>query len=719
MGIIDNIKKSMSDVQPTKRVTTRDGKELDLITGKPTSDFWAIYRSNKTGLKQAGVSVGKNQMDEWEVKIWQEPPAHEIAEKHARIEQSRALDADIEVPANNGTKYRDFQLAGIRFLANLYNAGYRGGLLADDMGVGKTIQIIGLSNFLGIKKRNLIIVPNSVKKNWVKEIYKWSTSGSVDIAKSKQVSYKCEETGKRKTRTELVMPDSDWVVINYEMCDKFRPYLEQVEWGIIACDEAHRIKNEKAQATVAIIGRRHMRAKGNTPSQPKIEPLNGEFWVFATGTPVLNRPKELWVILHFIDPQGLGNNFMKFHLRYCDGKKNGFGWDFSGKSNELELQQKLRSSVMIRRLKVDVLKELPGKTRQMHELVLTSDMKASLAEMESAWEARVGDKLTGDEKDYEAWGKIVEDLGSSGTMGIAEMAEAREKLGVSKVPQSVAYIEEMLESVDKLVVFAHHKKVIDELCDKLAAYNPVRITGSDSIEARAKAEKDFNERKSCRVIVVSIKAGGVGLNLQAASTIVFVEYDWTWALLDQAEDRCNRMGQQNAVSIYYLVVADSIDTYILSIIISKWGTSEKILNESIELPAAPEEKKEAQEDAKWLEFMAVLEGAKRKYERERKKQNVARLISNRKAIELDLEKLGEKLSDTRKEWIIKNVRLLASADEDRASEENGVGFSKADVSLGHRLSELADSEWESVHYGVACDMLLKYHKQIGRIQDVH
>jgi SWI/SNF-related matrix-associated actin-dependent regulator 1 of chromatin subfamily A len=289
------------------------------------------------------------------------------AQHDAAVEASRAetVADDVHIPAPKGLEYLPYQKAGISYASKRFAAGQRVWLCADDMGLGKTIQGVGLFNMNAAIRRVLVICPASLRINWKREFEKWAVRPvTVGIANG-------------------VFPDTDVVIINYDILEKFHVQIRAIQWDLMLVDEAQYLKNPKAKRTQEVLGSKKW-DKVRKLEVVEVEPIKATYAAFLTGTPIVNRPVEAWPILHYADPT-TWYNFMSFAKRYCGAKHNGYGWDFSGSSNLAELQDKLRSTIMTRRLKVDVLKELPAKRRQVIELPAVNGAKVALqAEQEAA-----------------------------------------------------------------------------------------------------------------------------------------------------------------------------------------------------------------------------------------------------------------------------------------------------------------------------------------------
>jgi SNF2 family DNA or RNA helicase len=477
----------------------------------------------------------------------------------AAVEASKATNADVEIPVPHGLAYLPYQKAGIAYALDRKNV-----LIGDEMGLGKTVQAIGVINADESIKSVLIVCPASLKLNWKREAEKWlARPMSVEIANGAGFPVR-----------------ADVVIVNYEQLGKFRAAIDAREWDLLVSDECHYVKNPKAQRTAVLLG------KWDKDPAKRVEPIKARRRVFLSGTPMINRPIELWPILHAIDPWGLGKNKMRFALRYCDAHQGGYGWDFTGASNLGELQTKLRASVMVRRLKTDVLKELPAKRRQVIPLQPQDAATRALIERENAITRRVEAarkalEASANPADYE---RAVAMLQEAEKVAFTEMAAVRHDVAVAKLPQVIEHVADTLENVDKLIVFAHHLDVLAGLKDAFGAAAVV-LTGETPLPARQAAVDAFQTDPEIKVFVASIKAAGVGITLTAASTVVFAELDWTPGGMSQAEDRAHRIGQQNSVLVQHLVLDGSFDQRMAETIVEKQAVLDAGLDNPVTVPA--------------------------------------------------------------------------------------------------------------------------------------
>lgn len=465
-------------------------------------------------------------------------------EANRQIAASRSTKSAGSFPAPEGLDYLPYQKAGIQYALDKPAV-----LLADEMGLGKTIQAIGLINSDPTIKHVLVICPASLKINWLRELNKW-------LVKSRAVEI-CNGS----------FPSSDIVILNYDILKKWRSQIDARKWDLLIVDECHMVKNPKAQRTKLLLGTSSKR-------EAKIPGIAARKKLFLTGTPIVNRPIELWPLLHALDPNGIGRSFWSFTQRYCDAVNNGYGWDFSGASNLPELQQRLRATVMVRRLKTDVLKELPPKRRQIvvvppngaeaiiaRERDVFASHKATVERLEKAAKEA---QQRGDKDGYIA---AVNELHAANKVKFAEMAKVRHDTAVAKIPYVIEHLKECLEATDKLVVFAHHHDVMNAI--KAEFPTAALVTGETAVVNRTLEVDRFQNDPNCRLFIGSIRAAGLGLTLTAASHVVFAELDWTPSMLSQAEDRCHRIGQDDKVLVQHLVFDDSMDSYMASITVNK------------------------------------------------------------------------------------------------------------------------------------------------------
>ena len=607
-----------------KPVNTRFGRKL-LRKANPNEYFWDSWRENKKRLKEEGYSVTKNEKGEWEVLHWSDPE-----NKDEIIESSKSEGSNFYVPAPEGLSYFPYQRAGVEFIV-----GRKKTLLADEAGTGKTIMVSGAINWWNQNnqelKNILIVCPNSLKYNWKKELEKWLVN-----------DYKIGVV-ERQDYPE----DYNILIINYDVVSKHEEKLKAHEWDLFVADESHYIKNIKAKRTQAILGKGKKR-KG----------IDADKSIFLTGTPITNKPSDLFSSLNYLDPENW-SSWWRFVFKYEGAYEGPFGLEFSGPQNLEQLQDILRSTIMIRRLKKDVLEELPDKFRKIIPLHPDKSVKDLL-------EA---------EKEYLYIKSLSEDVQLSDGVedeSLGRLVQLRKEIAFKKLPVVKELMNDVLDGGEKVIVFAHHKDVVKELYEEykdMAVY----ITGDVKSEARQEAVDKFQNDDLTRVFIGNIKAAGVGLTLTASSNVIFSEISWVPSDLSQAEDRSLRIGQSNNVLVQYPLYEDSVDMNMIRAVMAKQDTSDRALDVDYDLG---------------------------------------------KIIVADYEKSGNKkeqptrtYTDEEKAELHKKIKLLASFDSDRAQSSNGVGFSKVDTNIGHSLAEslfLSDRQ-----AAVAEKLVKKYHRQLG------
>jgi hypothetical protein len=458
-----------------------------------------------------------------------------------------------------------------------------------------TIQAIGLINHLGLTN-GIIVCPSTLKLNWLKEIMKWLVDKDLTVG----------------VAAGSDIPDTDFVIINYDILHKNREKLWAEHWDILVCDEAQYLSNGGSKRTQAIFGtwnfnprtalwyRKSERIKQRSGGTRKLSCLPANYRVMLTGTPMMKQPKDMWTMIRDFDPEGLGKSWEDFAFTYCDGVMSSFGLQATGGSNLSELNEKLRRAFMIRRLKSNVLKDLPEKLRQvivfppegLKKTIKTERDKFTdaLAMLDAANTGiQYNKKLVLEEVDpaliLDTMALILPqgfdspeiddlDVGELAP-GFAAYSEARRDLALSKVPMAAEHIQRLVDAGEKVIVFAIHKDVISELHTKFP--NAARIVGgmgAKKVEAeklRFQGDKDARiaPDPECNVILCNLKAGGVGHTLTEATFVVFVEM---WSVpgdMEQCEDRAHRYGLEHNVMIHFLVVDGTIDALTIQTLIDR------------------------------------------------------------------------------------------------------------------------------------------------------
>jgi SNF2 family DNA or RNA helicase len=418
-----------------------------------------------------------------------------------------------------------FQKPGIQFLKE-----HKYALLADEPGLGKTVQAIVAARDLR-EDRILVVCPASVKYNWAREIELWDPKATIEVING----IMARGWGENK-----------YTIINYDLIHKkdiTRGLLHR-HFDILICDEAHYLKNSRAKRTKTVYSH-----NGLADNAVRV-------WLM-TGTPVLNRPVEIFPMLRRFMPERLGrySDYMSFTKRFCSGYQGKWGWDDTGASHLEELASYL-DGFMLRRLKKDVMKDLPDKIFQ--KIVFD----APTAEVK---------KLV--KKEREHYREETLDAFSS----------LRQDVGLAKLPMVVEHLTNLLEETDKVIVFAHHRKVLETLRIRLKDYNPVLLYGGLTALQKQKTIDDFVTDRNKRVFLGQIDAAGIGIDglQKVANTVVFAEISWVPGQIKQAIDRCHRIGQVNKVLVQFLMMKGGIDEQIYDSLGEKTRVIKKVVESSI------------------------------------------------------------------------------------------------------------------------------------------
>jgi len=432
--------------------------------------------------------------------------------------KKRSLEVLVtDVPNLRGELF-PFQKFGVAFIESRNGRA----LIADEMGLGKTVQALAWAQLHPELRPIVIVVPASLKLNWRREAFTWMSNPLIEVL-----------SGTKPWRTE-----GDVLIINYDILPEWIGELRRREPQILITDECHYYKSNTANRTKAI--------KALGKGIPHV--------IALSGTPIVNRPIEAYNALRLIDPE-LFRDPWQYAKDYCNLKHNGFGWDFSGASNTQRLHEILTKTVMIRRLKSDVLKDLPDKIRSFVPLQLVNENEYEIAENNFIEYLRA---TKGNDAAMRA----------SNAEALASIEVLKQVAVKGKLEEALNWIENFLEADGKLVVFATHKFVIEAVMNRFLKV-AVKIDGDTPMNHRQENIDAFQNDPNVRLFVGNIQAAGVGITLTAASNVAFLELPWTPGALVQAEDRCHRIGQKDSVTIYYLLAAGTIEERIASLIDKK------------------------------------------------------------------------------------------------------------------------------------------------------
>lgn len=411
-------------------------------------------------------------------------------------------------------------------------------LLADEMGLGKTLQA------LKYHRRNhketvpaVVVCPATLKWNWEREALN-------------AIGCRAEVLEGRQPRWSRLDVKHKLIVVNYDILPYWLDWFEELGPRAAFIDECQYIKNRSAQRTKAV---KHLCRMC-------------DHVVMMSGTPLLNSPSELFPALNILLPD-VFPSFLPFAMDFCKPRRVHGRWDYGGAKNLDELHDLLDETCMIRRLKKDVLHQLPDKVRDVIPIQL--DRKDA---KEYAFA----------EKNFIRW---VATTKGKGKANKARRAQAVVKVGYLKrlaaelkMKLIIQWIDDFLADSDgKLVVFGVHHKVLQPLAERYKS-KCVVVDGSVTGKKRQHAVDKFQSKASVRLFIGNLQAAGVGLTLTAASSVAFVELGWKPGEHTQGEDRIHRIGQTNAAMIYYLVARNTIEEDLCEIIQRKQRVIEQTLD---------------------------------------------------------------------------------------------------------------------------------------------
>ncbi len=460
--------------------------------------------------------------------------AEEAGELKADIEWKKQVGKlrspqNFAVPSTLQTELRDYQFDGFQWLSTL--AEWRvGACLADDMGLGKTIQTLALLTARGRGGPALVIAPTSVCFNWINETTKFTPSLSPQLFGIDDREKMLEDAGK-----------FDLIVCSYAMLQQEAEILTDKKWHTIVLDEAQAIKNAATKRSKAAMA------------------LKGDFKMVTTGTPLENHLGELWNIFRFINPGLLGSH-KRFAQRFSIPIE---------KDNSLEAKERLKKLIkpfILRRNKSQVLDELPSRTEITKTIAMSTEETAF-------YEALRSKALEDIENSREQSGNrrdgiqiLAEIMRLRRACCNARLVRENADIESSKLKEFGEIAQELVENNHKALVFSQfvdHLQIIkDYLQEK--GYTFQYLDGSTPAKKREQLVEDFQDGDG-DFFLISLKAGGQGLNLTAADYVIHMDPWWNPAVEDQASDRAHRIGQTRPVTIYRLVTSGTIEEKILEL----------------------------------------------------------------------------------------------------------------------------------------------------------
>jgi SWI/SNF-related matrix-associated actin-dependent regulator of chromatin subfamily A-like protein 1 len=440
----------------------------------------------------------------------------EADEAAAAIRASRATEAEpiAEAAAVLGGTLEPFQWAGVRYVLEARRA-----FLADEQGLGKTVEALAALEADGAFPA-VVVCPASLKLNWQRETARWLPHRSVAVVEGRVA----------------VPPRADVVILNYEIVAAQREALALRRPRALVLDESHYCKNPQAKRTRAV----RRLAEGMPRDALRLA---------LTGTPVLNHADELISqlrVLGRLEEFGSGARFKQ---------------QFRGPLTEERLHWHLRRRCFVRRRKAEVLPQLPDKRQVVVPVALDNEREYRLAEDDViAWLREQPLDLS------ELNAKIAATLRAQ---RLAQLGTLQRLAARGKLHAALTWVHDFLASGEPLVLFARHVEVQEAVLERFP--HALHLLGRDTIDAREAAVQAFQDGDGPQLIVGATRVAAQGITLTRASNVAFLELEWTPAMHDQAEDRCHRIGQHDAVTAWYLLAAGTIDETMARLIARKRG----------------------------------------------------------------------------------------------------------------------------------------------------
>ncbi|MFT4633281.1 MAG: hypothetical protein ACJAWK_000378 [Candidatus Azotimanducaceae bacterium] len=458
----------------------------------------------------------------------------------ARLRAARELDP--KVPSTLQADLRDYQTQGYQWLARLYAWG-AGACLADDMGLGKTLQTLALLVDKAAQGPSLVLAPTSVCSNWLAEAARFAPTLN-------PIRFGVDD----RTKTLEDLQPYDVLICSYGLLQTEFAAMHAISWNIIIADEAQAFKNTATKRSKAVMG------------------LTGHFKMIATGTPIENHLGELWNLFQFINP-GLLGSLQDFNQKYAQTIQT------NGDAKASTALRHLISPFILRRLKRDVLAELPPRT----EITIGVDLSEAETALYEALRLQAVEQL--DNKDIQPNQQRIRALASITKLRRAvcnpNLVMPTANLASSKLEAFGLILDELLDNKHKALVFSQfvgHLALIREYLDD-RGINYQYLDGSTPAKKRTTAINAFQGGDG-DLFLISLKAGGVGLNLTAADYVIHMDPWWNPAVEDQASDRAHRIGQRRPVTVYRLVANNTIEEKIVNLHAKKRDLADSLLEGS-------------------------------------------------------------------------------------------------------------------------------------------
>ena len=518
---------ALLEASPGRFIKLADGEFLAL-----TQEFRKRLEELRAFSENSGKGVRFHPLASLAMEDWMDEVGQLKTDKHWKDHVKRlkeAQDLQPELPSTLQAELRDYQIEGFNWLARLAHWGV-GACLADDMGLGKTLQALAVILARAPQGPTLIVAPTSVCMNWLSEAEKFApTLTPIQFG-----------SGDRQKVLDNLQP-FDLLVCSYGLLqqEEVGKMLAQVEWQTIVLDEAQAIKNAATKRSQAAMK------------------LQGGFKILTTGTPIENHLGELWNLFRFINPGLLGSQD-QFNQRFANAIE---------RNQDKQARNRLKKLIqpfILRRTKTQVLEELPARTEVTLQVELSTQEMAFYEALRREAIAKLSEPgAEGGAKHLQVLAEIMKLRRACCN---TRLVKAEPKLPSAKLDAFGEIVEELLENNHKALVFSQfvdHLAILKEFLDQQKVHYQY-LDGSTPAKERKKRVDAFQSGQG-DVFLISLKAGGTGLNLTAADYVIHMDPWWNPAVEDQASDRAHRMGQQRPVTIYRLVAKNTIEEKIVDL----------------------------------------------------------------------------------------------------------------------------------------------------------
>ena len=517
-------KKILEAVRSKRKYYKLKNNSFINLEEKEINDFLELVDSIDSKNKDGNIKLSKNKavvvsdyLKEKELSfIKGKEIVDDISEKIINLDK-----VNYELPKDLKAELRQYQVTGFRWFKNLSYLGF-GGVLADEMGLGKTVQTIAF--LLSEKnKKSLIVAPTSLIYNWKNEFNKFAPTMKI-----------CVLHGDKDERQEILndLENYDVILTTYGTLKNDEEKYEKIKFDYCILDEGQNIKNPLAQSTKSV------------------KNIKAENKFILTGTPIENNLIELWSIFDFIMP-GYLDNVSNFKNRFVNKE-----------DSAIELQKYIKP-FMLRRLKKDVITELPEKIEKNYYVELTKEQKKVYASYVKDIKEKMENNEFSDDKIT-----IFSYLTKLRQLCLDPSIVLDDYNGKSgKIEEVVSMIKDNISENHKILLFSQFTSVLKNISKRLTE-NKIQhfyLDGSTNAGKRLELVEEFNNNDETKVFLISLKAGGTGLNLTSADIVIHFDPWWNPAVEDQATDRAHRIGQENVVQVFKLISEGTVEDKILSL----------------------------------------------------------------------------------------------------------------------------------------------------------